>query len=261
MEHGQTVLKATTLQRATWTTEAANAPVSPLDLAWADLPSATLDVRLMRKSRIFAAVTDHPAAAAFDMLRTRVLHLLHQNAWGTVAITSPTAGAGKSVVALNLAFSLSNLAHARTVLLDLDLRQPNLAPLLGIRSAPRMEDYLAGRIDAAQAFQRLRPNLAVGANGRQVSLSAELLQSPDAAASFQAMRDRLKPDVVLCDLPAMRSSDDLLAFAGNVDCAILVTEAERDSVELVDACEQELARQTNVLGVVLNKCRHMDAAR
>ena len=43
-----------------------------------------------------------------------------------------------------------------------------------------------------------------------------------------------------------------------VDCALLIARAEVTTVAQIDACEREIAEQTNVLGVVLNQYRHED---
>jgi len=56
----------------------------------------------------------------------------------------------------------------------------------------------------------------------------------------------------------MLVTDDMMAFAGEVDCVLLVAAAEASTIKEVDTCERELAAQTNVLGVVLNKCRYTD---
>ena len=58
-------------------------------------------------------------------------------------------------------------------------------------------------------------------------------------------------------MPPMLVSDDLMAFVPHLDCVLLVAAAERTRLDEVDKCEQDLAEQTNVLGVVLNKCRYM----
>ena len=57
-------------------------------------------------------------------------------------------------------------------------------------------------------------------------------------------------------MPPMLMSDDAMAFLPHVDCVLLVAAAEKSRLDEVDKCEQELAEQTNVLGVVLNKCRY-----
>lgn len=72
---------------------------------------------------------------------------------------------------------------------------------------------------------------------------------------IEEMRQRMSPHVILFDMPPMLSNDDVLAFLPHVDCAILVAAAEQSTLDEVDVCEQELSERTNVLGVVLNKCR------
>lgn len=224
--------------------------------AWTSLPLAKIEPRHLAASRIVTLSRTDPAHGAFDLLRTRVLHEMRQRGWTSVAVTSATPGAGKSVVALNLAFSLANCEDCRTLLLDLDLRSPRIARDLGVKSTAAMENFLTGRLDVEEMFQRYAPNLAIASNGQPVRLAAELLQSPRTAKVFAELKRKLMPDIVICDLPPMLASDDLVAFLPNVDCAILVVEAEKNTPEEVDRCEQELALRTNVLGVVLNKCRH-----
>jgi len=63
---------------------------------------------------------------------------------------------------------------------------------------------------------------------------------------------------VIFDLPPMLAGDDVMAFAGQLDCVLLLAAAETTKAKEVDVCERNLASQTNVLGVVLNKCRYMD---
>lgn len=69
------------------------------------------------------------------------------------------------------------------------------------------------------------------------------------------MQQKMNPDVVLFDMPPMLSNDDVVAFLPNVDCVILIAASEQSTLAEVDICEQELSDRTNVLGVVLNKCR------
>ena len=188
------------------------------------------------------------------MLRTRVLQSLRQNKWNSVAITSPTAGCGKTVVSLNLAFSLSNQKDCRTVLVDLDLRRPQVAKSVGLRNPPSVEGFLKGQCDVSDVFLKLRDNLAVAATSRPVSYSAELLQNPDTARSIRNLKQALNPDVIVYDLPPMLSSDDVTSFLPNVDCVVIVAAAGMTSAKEVELCETYLSERSNVLGVVMNKC-------
>lgn len=73
---------------------------------------------------------------------------------------------------------------------------------------------------------------------------------------MRSLKPKLAPDVVIFDLPPMLANDDVAAFLPNVDCAILVVAAEQTTRAEVDLCERELSQKTNLLGVVLNKCRY-----
>jgi hypothetical protein len=48
----------------------------------------------------------------------------------------------------------------------------------------------------------------------------------------------------------------VLAFHQHYDCALLVAAAEVSTLDEIDKCERELAEHTNVMGVILNKCRY-----
>ena len=69
---------------------------------------------------------------------------------------------------------------------------------------------------------------------------------------------RYDPTVILFDMPPMLVSDDAIGIAAQVDCVLLIAAAESTTVQDVDVCERDLAAQTNVLGVILNKCRYLD---
>jgi len=228
------------------------------DDIWAGLQEVRISPRTVARNRITTGDRSTAAHAAIDMIRTKVLQMLRQNGWTSVAITSPTSGCGKSLVALNLAFSFSNQMDCRTMLLDLDLKHPRIADLLDAETSPSMQAFLSGDCDMTAILRRYERNLAIGANRWPVRYSAELLQSRETARVLKEMQQVLNPDVVLYDMTSMLPSDDVTAFLPNVDCAILVVEAGRSTFEEVDSCERYLSDRTNVLGVVLNKCRHPD---
>ncbi len=56
----------------------------------------------------------------------------------------------------------------------------------------------------------------------------------------------------------MLGSDDHVNLMNKTDCALLVIAAEMSKLPNVDFCEKELGQLTNVLGIVLNKCRYPD---
>jgi protein-tyrosine kinase len=235
---------------------ATQSSATPVDELWAALRRAELDRRRARRGRIVTFARSSPEHASFDVLRTKLLRSLRLNNWTTVAITSPEPGCGKSVVALNLAFSMANLQNCRVVLLDLDFRRPQVSAILDPHMARPTAAFLGGKTPVESAFVRYGSNLAVSAGRNGISFPAELLQSDSARAAMIEIRERLCPDVVLLDLPPILGSDDVLAFLPNVDCTLLVVGAGLTTAAQVRRCEQELANETNLLGMVLNKCQY-----
>jgi capsular exopolysaccharide synthesis family protein len=205
-----------------------------------------------------AAYVGGTGSTEFDMLRTRVLQQIEPQGWRRIAVTSPDPACGKSTVAANLAFSLARQEGQRVLLIELDLRKPSLAKLLGIQPGAGIGDLLAGDAKIEDCALRLGRNLAViPANGPSRN-PAELLRSPGTIAALANIESCLAPTITLFDLPPMLANDDAMAFVGRTDCAILVAAAEATTIKQIDACERDLATQTNVLGVVLNKCRYID---
>jgi len=225
-------------------------------LSWFKLPIAGIEIERLAGNRIVTADRSSPACAAFDRLRTKMLHEMRQRNWTSVAITSPTTGCGKSVVALNLAFSFGHQEECRTLAVDLDLARTSMADLLSLDAATPMADFLAGHRPVQAAFLRHGQNLAFGANGEPISFSAELLQSVPTARVLAETRRELQPDIVIYDMPPMLCGDETMAFLPHVDCVVLVVAAEASSSTEIDLCERELSERSNLLGVVLNKCRY-----
>ena len=238
-------------------TAAATAPaVSEMAAAWAALQPFTPDMARLRAQRV-VTLGGGKDAVPFDMMRTKVIQQMRANGWRRLAITSPTPACGKSTIALNLAFSLARQTELRTILAELDLRRPTMAKVLGTRSRAGFASVLEDRADFAEVALRHGDGLALALNDGPVRNPAELLHGSSVAAALTAIEARYAPDLMIFDMPPMLVSDDVMAFMGHVDAVLLIAAAETTTVKEIDACERELATQTNVMGVVLNKCHYM----
>lgn len=226
------------------------------DSAWSALARFDPKQAFLAQQRIVAYQTGQDALP-YDVLRTRLLHEMRANNWRRVAITSPNAGAGKTMTCVNLAFSLARQLDNRTMLIETDMRRPSLAHILGVKGSQQFSDALGGRSPAEDHMVRHGKNLAFAFNQTTARNPAELLQGAGAAKVINDLEERYKPDIMIFDLPPIFAGDDTMAFLDQVDCALLIGEAEKTTIDEIDKCEQELAARTNVLGVMLNKCRYL----
>lgn len=196
-------------------------------------------------------------AAEFDVMRTRMLQQMRAQGWRRLAITSPGPRCGKTTVTLNLAFGLGRQRDHRTLVVEMDFRHPSIAPTLGIAERHRFSKVLEGEADLAENALRQGSNLAFATDRGGVRNPADLLQSDRAARAMVAIDAAYAPTIVLLDMPPLLVNDDAMAFMGQVDCVLIVAAAETTTIKEIDTCERMIAAQTNVLGVVLNKCRYM----
>ena len=238
---------------------AAPAAAEAVEEAWRALaPLETRDGTFDR-SRVVAHAGGREAAP-YDMLRTRMLQQARKNGWRRVALVSPHSGAGKTTTAANLIFAFGRQHDLSTLVLDLDLRRAGLSKLLGQSLHHGMEDVLEGRVAFAEHGLRLGHNVGVGLNRGPTRNPSELLQSRRTPHTLEALERLYEPDLVLVDMPAMMASDDNYGFLRNVDCALMLAAAEQTSMDVIDVAEREIAELTDVMGIVLNKCRYTEGA-
>ncbi|MFV0493070.1 MAG: P-loop NTPase [Pseudorhodobacter sp.] len=176
-------------------------------------------------------------------------------------MTSPTHGCGKSIVAANLALSLARRPSGKTVLLDMELRAPQLAYWFGMPDAGALRDFLDGKKSLQDHFRRIGETLVLGLNNQAESKAAEILQEPSTAQALSTMMTTLKPEIVVMDAPPALVSDDVVALAHLVDAVLLIADGTRSSPRDIRACEKLFDNNLPVLGVVLNRAQDRSLSR
>jgi Mrp family chromosome partitioning ATPase len=236
------------------------APTIPaVDDCWAALAPFKLNRALLQRNRVVATESGRDAAP-YDLLRTKIIHQAQTNGWRRVAIVSPDMGAGKTTTLANLAFSFERQRDMRVLCLDLDLRRPSLHKVLGQAPDHSMADVLNGHVRFAEHGLRLGNRVGLGLNNGPASRPSELLLSRDARDALDRIETDYAPDLVLFDISPLNASDDNIAFLQNVDCAVIVAAAEATPMSRIDQAERQVAELTNVMGIVLNKCRYVSEA-
>lgn len=114
----------------------------PENINYTKTRQVELNEQVLRDNRIVAGSSFDKRAEPYRQLRTQVLQKLRANSWKTLAVTSPNNGAGKTITAVNLAISLSKEVNQTVMLVDLDLRNPNVLNVLGINAEQGLMDHL-----------------------------------------------------------------------------------------------------------------------
>lgn len=249
--------RAARMQSGEFSRSGASPVAVPARADWAGLPTLTIPADRAQRYRISALVAGKDAAP-YDMLRSRTIRSMKDKNWTRLAVTSPDASCGKTTVSLNLALSLARQKDLRVMLFDLDLRRPGLNKLLGQSTKHSFWEVLERKVPFEEVARSVGGNLIVAANSAVARNPSELLQSSMTSEVLGEIEANWRPDIIIFDMSPMLASDDNVGFLGNVDCALLIAAAESTKLSNIDICEKELGQLTNVLGVVLNKCRYDD---
>jgi len=211
-----------------------------------------IDESYLERYHVVAHHTRSKEADIFRILRTKILNVMSQSGFKTLGITSPNYGEGKTTVALNLAVSIALDLKQTVLLIDLDLRKPNVAAYLGIEASLGITDYFTDDIPISQCL--LRPSferMTILPAGHATDNSSEVLGSPKIADLAHELKTRYADRLIIFDLPPALAQDDPIAFLPNVDAVLLVVD---DGVTTRDEIKQSLhvLAGTNVIGTVLN---------
>ena len=165
------------------------------------------------------------ASEAYKLLRTKLqFSFAGDNSCRVIGLSSALSGEGKSLTAINLAYSLSQL-NKRVILIDCDMRRPTLAEKLDLRKRPGLSSYLTGqsRLKELIQFCGIKNDenaFHVIAAGQNPPNPVELLSSDKMAAVLEMLRQNY--DYVILDLPPVGEVSDAMAVAKILDGMLLV---------------------------------------
>lgn len=228
------------------------------DGLWAALEEMPLNDRALAEHRVVTREASE-LATPFDILRTKILLQMQQNGWSRLAITSPMPRSGKTTTACNLTLGLGRQNNLNAILFDLDLQEPAVHRFFEHEPRRSVAELLGGRVDFAEQALRIGDNVAVSMSRHPEADPTRILLAEKTEDVIDAVQAAYAPDIMIFDLPSVLVGDNTRAFLKNVDCALIIARAGATRYGQFDTCEREIAEHTNVLGVVLNACRHGSA--
>jgi capsular exopolysaccharide synthesis family protein len=194
-------------------------------------------------------------AESFRVLRTSILLSSAPQPPQVLLVTSAHPSEGKTFASVNLALALAQRG-SRVLLVDSDLRKPNVLKLLGLSDGdvPGLSSYLTGGHDIDQALQAYTavPNLWLLPPGPIPPNPAELLSSPAMENLVGDLRQRFEH--IVFDSPPLLLVTDGILLSTLTDGVVLVVESGSTSRGALNRVRRILDRAgANTLGAVLNK--------
>ena len=203
------------------------------------------------KTMLFFSGEEHaPGMEEFRTLRSRLYQAREKQPLTKLLITSALPKEGKSFTAANLAQVIVRQHGRRVLLIDADLRNPQLHKLLGAEPGPGLSDYLQSETDEFSVIQRgSMENLFLIPAGRDSGNPAELLAN--GRLKFLLSRLETMFDWIIVDsAPAVPVADAAL-LANFCDGVLLVVRSNSTPIDAARRAKKEFVDR-NLVGVVLN---------
>jgi polysaccharide biosynthesis transport protein len=192
-------------------------------------------------------------AEGFRTLRANVALSARSSARQVILFTSPGAKEGKTMSASNYAVTLAQ-QNLRTVIVDLDLRRPQLEKTFGLKPGlPGVSDFLLGQARLEDiVYASGVEKLTVVPAGRTVPNPSEQLAGPWLPQLLKALRERY--DVVVLDTAPVNPISDTLSFAEHADMILLVICGRHTHIKAAQRACLTLERAgRRPAGLVLNR--------
>lgn len=210
-------------------------------------------------------------AEAYRTLRTNVQFAIGtgQSSGNIIAITSTSPREGKTLTSTNLSIALAQMGKT-TLLVEADLRRPQIAELFQIKTKPGLSDLLIGTCQQESAIRTITDMLVDGSDWDKLMETqgidnlnilpcgtippnpTELLISPEFRGLLEKLRIRY--DFIVVDTPPSLPVSDASIVGSVVDGTVLIYQSDTTSRHLLLRAIQSLRKNNaKLLGVVINQ--------
>ena len=199
---------------------------------------------------------DYQFLEAFRSLYTNIHLLSAGRTIRSLLVSSAVAGDGKSTVALHLAATAAAVGQ-RVLLVDADLRCPQLHAKLGLPNVRGLGDAISTDLSLNDAIQRSpnQDNLFVLTAGQIPPDPIKLLSSK----KMQYLMEQFQAffDLVIYDTPPLGGLADAHLIAAHTDATIMVVQiGKTDRSQVRRVLEELKISGASVLGIVANGCKN-----
>ncbi len=204
-----------------------------------------------QKARVVLEAGDAHAVEGFrSIYSTLKLHEEHRNA-KCILTTSTIPGEGKSFVTTNFALTCGGHGE-RTIIVDADLRMPNIANSLGLENKNGLLQFLRGERSLDSVIVRdYAPNVDVLATGGRTKSPTQILGTDAFLNLIHELRMRY--DKIVIDSPPVAPVSDALNMIPMVDGVLYVIRFNAVKRRTAHNCVRRLSESNvAVMGAILN---------
>lgn len=213
-----------------------------------------------KMTSLFANKSDFSVLEAYKTIRTNLMFAVHKTGCKRILISSTVPNEGKTANCCNLGITLAQTGSS-VLIIDCDLRKPELHKFFNQKSIPGLSEVLAGMNTPAQVISNS------GYDNLQLMLGGTVPPNPAELLSSNAMDELLFElcedyEYILLDTPPINVVTDTMALSTKVDGVVMVVkEGVTTHPELRRALASLEFVQARVLGIVLNEVKRKGGFR
>ncbi len=188
---------------------------------------------------------------AYNTLRSNIVFSLPGKGCRVIEVTSCGMSDGKSINTLNTAITFAE-TNAKVLLIDCDLRRPNINRLLARKASPGLTNVLVNACTLEEAIVRIDDyNLDVIFAGYLPPNPSELLTSDAFAELMATLKERY--DYIFIDTPPVAAVIDAAIISKHTSGAVIVVRpGSTKKEELMNVVSQLEFADAKIVGFIMN---------
>lgn len=191
------------------------------------------------------------ASESYRGIRTNILFSTAESVPQVILVSSSGPREGKTITAANVAITMAQ-AGSKIIILDCDMRRPEIHKLFGATRDRGMSNILVGIDNIGEIIQSTKiPNLDVITSGPIPPNPSEMVGSKRMESLLVALRKRY--DHILIDSPPVTAVTDALVLSKSADGVIIVIRTGDMARQIVKNGISQLNNVgAHIIGAVLN---------
>ncbi len=232
---------------------------------YATIPHSKIEVTLARdikngKRKGELLAIDYPdeiAVESLRSLRTTIHFALLDADKGSLLITGPSPGIGKSFISKNLGAVLAQ-SGKRVAIVDADLRKGHIHREFDMKREIGVSEFVSGTASLSEIVKLSTvPNLSVITTGQRPPNPSELLMHPNFAELLEQLGGLF--DILIVDAPPILAVSDAAIIGRHTGATLMVARAGKHPIREIEQAVKRLAQSgVQVKGFVFND---MDTVR
>jgi capsular exopolysaccharide synthesis family protein len=157
-----------------------------------------------------------------------------------LAVSSAVSGEGKTSLASQLATGWARHGEARTLIIDGDVRDPDIYSIFGVASSPGLVEVLSGNCEHEAAIVHWEENLDILPAGTLIGSPHRLFEGQAFAALLEKLRKSY--DRIVLDAAPLLSASEVLPMLKAVDGVLLCARKDHSRAAQVKLARDRLER-------------------